>query len=272
MAAQLRSERGALERRLRELEQATSDLKSAQAQLVHGEKLASVGRLAAGVAHEIGNPLAAILGLVELLREGALTVEESAEFLARIQRETERINDIIRDLLDFSRRDAEADAPGQSADLQSVVADAVNLVRPQRNSQGIEIRVEIDPTIGQVYGAPHRWTQVVLNLLLNALDALDGRGTVQIVARLSPEGDCVMSVSDDGPGIAPEMLDRLFEPFTTTKPPGKGTGLGLAVCHSLVDGLGGRIRGSNRPEGGALFEVRMKTLSQRASAFPKAMA
>jgi signal transduction histidine kinase len=269
MAAQLRVERKALEDRLAELEQATSDLKDAQEQLIHGEKLASVGRLAAGVAHEIGNPLAAILGLVELLRAGGLGPEETPEFLARIQRETERINDVIRDLLDFSRRDADGEVPGQSADLAEVIADAVKLVRPQKDSHNVEIIVDVDPAIGRVPGAPHRWTQVVLNLLLNALDALDGRGTLCIRARLGTGGEGLLTVSDTGPGIAPEMLDRLFEPFTTTKPPGKGTGLGLAVCHALVEGLGGRIRASNLPEGGACFEVQWKTLAQRASSPPQ---
>ena len=258
MARQLRAEREALEQRLRDLERTTTELKSAQQQLIFGEKLASVGRLAAGVAHEIGNPLAAILGLVELLRAGGIEPAQAQEFLTRVHGETERINRIIRDLLDFSRRDAKDALSAESADLAQVVADAVKLVRPQKESQQVEIEVDVGTDIGRVLGAEHRLTQVVLNLLLNAVDALEGRGCVRIEARREGERECALAVSDDGPGLAPEVLAHLFEPFTTTKPPGKGTGLGLAVCHALVEGMGGRITAENRREGGARFEVRLR--------------
>jgi two-component system, NtrC family, sensor kinase len=256
MARQLRAQRQALEQRLRELEHKTTELKNTQQQLIHGEKLASVGRLAAGVAHEIGNPLAAILGLTELLRAGDAAPDQAAEFLARIHGETERIHRIIRDLLDFSRRDPE-DVAGQSADLAQAVADAVNLVRPQKESQQIEIAVALAAHLPRVQGPQHRLTQVLLNLLLNAVDALGGRGRIEISAERADD-ECVLCVSDDGPGLPDEVLARLFEPFTTTKPPGKGTGLGLAVCHALVEGMGGTIRAENRPDRGARFEVRLR--------------
>jgi two-component system NtrC family sensor kinase len=266
MAAQLRAEREALERRLHELEQTTIELKAAQQQLIHGEKLASVGRLAAGVAHEIGNPLSAILGFVELLRAGDLPPDQSGEFLARIHSETERIHHIIRDLLDFSRRDSEAELAGQSADLREVIADAVNLVRPQKASKQIEIRIDVAPDIGRVLGPAQRLTQVVLNLLLNAVDALEGRGSVQIEVRRTSGERCALVVTDDGPGLPQRVLEHLFEPFTTTKPPGQGTGLGLAVCHALVEGMGGEITAENRAEGGARFEVALRLVPHTAPA------
>jgi two-component system, NtrC family, sensor kinase len=256
MADQLRAEREALEQRLRELERTTTELETAQQQVIHGEKLASVGRLAAGVAHEIGNPLAAILGLVELLRSGAAPEKQSAEFLARIQAETERIHGIIRDLLDFSRRDPGGELPGETADLARVIADAVDLVRPQKESKQVEIHADVEPGM-RVVAPPQRLAQVLLNLLLNAVDALEGRGTIRIEAR-SHEGGCLLVVSDDGPGLPQLVLDRLFEPFTTTKPPGKGTGLGLAVCHALIDGMGGRIEARNLASGGARFEIQLR--------------
>jgi two-component system NtrC family sensor kinase len=259
MAAQLRAERQSLEQRLRELEEKTSELKDTQRQLIHGEKLASVGRLAAGVAHEIGNPLSAILGLVELLREGGLPHEAGAEFLERIQRETERIHRIIRDLLDFSRRDVEDESAGQSSDLSQVIEDAVQLVRPQKESRRVEIRVEVEPGLGRVVGPDHRLRQVVLNLLLNAVDALaGGGGTIRIEARRRAEADqCILTVTDNGPGLPASVREHLFEPFTTTKPPGKGTGLGLAVCHALVEGMGGAIEAEDVAEGGARFRVQL---------------
>ena len=108
-------------------------------------------------------------------------------------------------------------------------------------------------------GPRHRLTQIVLNLLLNAVDALDGRGRIQVRARPLGDGShALLQVTDDGPGIAREMQDKLFDPFTTTKPVGKGTGLGLAVTHAIVEGLGGRIEGKNRDEGGACFEVQLR--------------
>jgi two-component system NtrC family sensor kinase len=254
MATELRAEREALVQRLRELEQRTEELKATQAQLIHGEKLASVGRLAAGVAHEIGNPLAAILGLVELLRGGGLPEAQSAEFLARIQGETERIHHIIRDLLDFARRDGDAEGQDESTDLAEVVNEAVAMVRPQKLSKQVAIELELPADLPKVRGPRSRLTQVVLNLLLNALDALQGRGSVSLRARRDGER-CVLLIEDDGPGIAPEIADRLFEPFATTKPTGQGTGLGLAVSLALVESMGGTIRACSRTPHGARFEV-----------------
>ncbi|HEX7479536.1 MAG TPA: ATP-binding protein [Polyangiales bacterium] len=265
MATMLRAERKRLVDRLAELERTTSELASKEQQLIHGEKLASIGRLAAGVAHEIGNPLAAILGLVELLRGGGLSESEAREFLERIQRETERINGIIRDLLDFARRDVDDGAQAQTADLRDVIDDAVNLVRPQKASRDVEISVTVDPATRRVIGPQHRLTQVLLNLLLNALDALDGKGAVEISVRPSDDGkSALLVVQDSGPGIAEQMRDKLFDPFTTTKPAGKGTGLGLAVSAAILDGLQGSIDASNRPEGGARFEVRLRQVPPAA--------
>lgn len=265
MAEQLRAERLALEQRLRDLERTTEELRAAQQQVIHGEKLASVGRLAAGVAHEIGNPLTAILGLLELLKEGDLEAAQRTEFLARVQRETERIHHIIRDLLAFARSEPVKDAPGQTADLREVVTDAVNLVRPQKESREVAIEVRIADGLGRVAGPQPRLTQVALNLLLNALDAVEGKGRVVIeAARVEGTDEIALVVTDDGPGIPAAMIDRLFEPFTTTKPAGKGTGLGLAVCHALVESMGGSIRARNAPDGGARIEVRLQRGGSRS--------
>jgi signal transduction histidine kinase len=269
MAAQLRAERLALETRLRDLERATEELRAAERQVIHGEKLASVGRLAAGVAHEIGNPLAAILGLLELLKEGDLDATRRAEFLGRVQRETERIHYIIRDLLAFARQEPVHDTPGQTADLREVVHDAVNLVRPQKESRDVTIEVRIPDGLGRVAGPQPRLTQVVLNLLLNALDAIEGKGRIVIEAsRVVDADEVVLVVSDDGPGFPPELRDQLFEPFTTTKPAGKGTGLGLAVCHALVTAMGGTIRALDTTEGGARIEVHLLRGGSRSLAPP----
>jgi two-component system, NtrC family, sensor kinase len=265
MATLLRAERKRLVDRLAELESTTHELEHKEQQLIHGEKLASIGRLAAGIAHEIGNPLAAILGLVELLRAGGLSEAETKEFLERVHRETERINRIIGDLLDFARRDVDEIATTDSADLRDVIGDAVNLLRPQKESRDVQIVVSIAEDTPRVRGPQHRWTQVVLNLVLNALDALAGKGRVEVRARRSDDAEqVILIVEDDGPGIAPEMLDTLFDPFTTTKAAGKGTGLGLAVTHAIVERMSGTITARNKSGGGALFEVRLRAARDTA--------
>lgn len=231
MGKQVRADRAQLEERLAELEATTAELAHAEDQVLRSARLASVGRLAAGVAHEIGNPLTAVVGLVELARDVDLDPGTRDELLERTTRETERIQRIIRDLLDFAR--PEADAPDAVADPEAVIEDAVRLVAPQKDTSAIRIERRLEPT-GVVRGSADRLKQVVLNLLLNAVDAVDGEG--EVILELAAEGDtAVIAISDDGPGIAPEVRDHLFEPFVTTKPVGRGTGLGLAVCHTIVE-------------------------------------
>lgn len=251
MARQLADERAALVARLEDLQRTTRELESAEQQVERSAHLASVGRLAAGVAHEIGNPLTAISGLVELSADPTLDEEKRTEFLRRVQGETERIHRIIRDLLDYARPD---DQHG-SSDMAEVIAGAVRLVAPQSDARGLRIerRVEECP---RVRGDSDRLTQVVLNLLLNAADAVDGEGEVVIELRVD-EDEVVFAVSDTGPGISDDLLPTLFEPFVTSKPVGQGTGLGLAVSHTIVDRLGGSIQATNPSEGGARFEVRL---------------
>jgi signal transduction histidine kinase len=255
MAAELRGEKQALERRLKDLERATRELRAAQDQLIRSEKLASVGRLSAGIAHEIGNPLAAILGLVELLELGDLPKQDEVEFLRRIRSETERIHRTIRELLDYSRTSPEAEITSEHTDLTEVVEEAVKLVTPQKDLHNIMIERRF-AHVPKIKAPTHELTQIVLNLLLNAADAVGGEGSI-LVEVDEHDGRVRLSVSDTGPGIPEAIKDKLFEPFVTTKPAGKGTGLGLAVCQSLVVRLGGSIRAENRAHGGARFVVEL---------------
>lgn len=250
MAADLTRERSALKARLAELERAHEALAKKDASLVRSEKLASVGRLAAGVAHEIGNPLTSILGLVDLLEQGDLDGATQREFLRRIHAETDRIHRTIRDLLDFSRQGPEDDGGG--ADVRAAVERALDLAVPQRTMRDVRVERRLPDAGPRVRMSEEHLVQVLLNLLMNAADAMSGTGGITIEAT-SAEGRVRLSVTDTGPGIAPEVEGRLFEPFVTTKPTGKGTGLGLAVCHSLIERAGGTIR-TERPEaGGACF-------------------
>jgi signal transduction histidine kinase len=254
MAAELRKQKGALEERLHELEQATRELRSTQDQLIRSEKLASVGRLSAGIAHEIGNPLAAISGLVELLQLGGLSGAEQSEFLARIGAETERIQRIIRELLDYSRAQPSAPRSSEPGNLALAVEEAVKLIVPQRDMRQVTIERRVHDPAPLVKAPADELLQVVLNLLLNAADAVGGEGSILIdVSR--EQGRVVLSITDSGGGIPEEALDKVFDPFFTTKPAGKGTGLGLAVCQALVERSAGRIWVENSARSGARFSV-----------------
>jgi len=257
MAALLREDRAALQDRLEELEHTTAELTTAQEQLVRSARLAAVGRLSAGVAHEIGNPLAAIRGLLDLMQTGDLDPAEEREFVGRIQGEAERIHHTIRDLLDFSRNEpALVGRIESSADLSEVVSDTIKLVDRQTRFRDIDLTLSLDDELPRVRGDHERLRQLLLNLLFNAADALGGKGRVEVRAA-NGQGVVQLIVTDDGPGIDPDVLEQVFDPFVTTKAPGQGTGLGLAVCHTIVEGLGGSIEASNREQGGAAFEVRL---------------
>lgn len=256
MQAQLGEEKERLRARLEELEQTTAALRLTQRSLIRSEKLASVGRLAAGIAHEIGNPLSAIAGLVELVEAGDLEPEEQREFLGRVRKETERINRIIRDLLDFARAEPNEVDSEQRADVVDVVEDAVRLIGPQTDLRLVTLERRFEEDCPPAQGSASRLAQVVLNLLLNAADAIGGEGT--IVLTVAHEGDWVrLIVEDTGPGIPEAIREHVFEPFVTSKPTGEGTGLGLAVCHTLIEQMGGTLEAENPPEGGARFTVRL---------------
>jgi two-component system, NtrC family, sensor kinase len=251
MTERLRADEEKLRAKIDEATRYAKELEQAQARLVRSERLASVGRLAAGLAHEIGNPIAAILGFEEILLAGGLDESEQKDFLGRMKRETERIHRILRDLLDFARpatslRDAgAADTPGS---IKTAIDTARALLGPQKAMRDVEIYLDVEQDLPLVTLSDEHLVQVLLNLLLNAADAAaPGAGRIDIRAARSPAGVRV-EVEDNGPGVAPEIRDRLFEPFTTTKEVGKGTGLGLAVCRGLLEGVGGTIASE---EGGA---------------------
>jgi signal transduction histidine kinase len=257
MAAQIREDRVSLQERLEELEHTTAELTTAQEQLIRSARLAAVGRLSAGVAHEIGNPLAAIRGLLDLMQTGDLSPDEEKEFIIRIERESERIHHTIRDLLDFSR--SEPSQQGRiesSADIAEVVSDTVKLIDRQSRFRDIEIALGLDEGLPRVRGDHERLRQLLLNLLFNAADALSGKGRIEVRAR-NGDGAVELVVADDGPGIDRAIIDQVFDPFVTTKAAGQGTGLGLAVCYTIVERLGGTIEATNLPQGGAAFEVRL---------------
>ena len=256
----LLAEEEALRRKVDEVEEATRHLKEAQDRLVRSERLASVGRLAAGLAHEVGNPIAAIIGMQDLLLDGGLTDEESRDFLQRMQKETERIHVILRDLLQFARPAAPRDPARalEPGNVEAAVYDTVTLVSPQRSMRSVDLAVDVHSDLPAVSLGREQLVQVLLNLLLNAADACEAQGHGHIVVRAEPSHDGVrLSVADDGPGVSKDVRDRLFEPFVTTKDVGKGTGLGLAVCRGLVEAAGGTITLDPDHAPGARFVVEL---------------
>jgi signal transduction histidine kinase len=266
MTEHLREEESQLLRKIAEVEEKTRELAAAQASLVRSERLASVGRLAAGLAHEVGNPLSALIGLQELLLAGGLSEAERADFLERMKKETARIHRVLSDLLTFARPGADrarAGSAGPPGQLSDAVADVVALLTPQRDLKDVAISLEVAPELPRVPLCHEELVQVVLNLVMNAADALGRRGNIRIEASAPSPERVRLAVEDDGPGVAPEVACTLFEPFVSTKEVGKGTGLGLSVTRGLVEGAGGSITLEKAP--GARFVIELPAVARTTS-------
>jgi two-component system NtrC family sensor kinase len=258
MTERLLREEDKLRTKIDEVERATERLKEAQDRLVRSERLASVGRLSAGLAHEIGNPISALIGLQDLVLSGGLSPEEERDFMQRMRRETERIHRILRDLLQFARPAAKPleGAEQEPGDVEVAVRDTAALVAPQRSLQDITLSLELGEGLPSVSLGHEQLMQVTLNLLMNAADAVGAGGKVKVAASRSGSGVRLV-VEDDGPGVDPRVQAQLFEPFVTTKDVGKGTGLGLAVCRGLVESAGGSIALDTEYRKGARFVVEL---------------
>jgi PAS domain S-box-containing protein len=222
-------------------------------QLVQSGKLAAIGELAAGVAHEINNPLFAILGLTEFLLKEAEPGSKASQRLELIQQTGLEIKEIVRALLDFARENAEE---RHTAPLEEVVRSTVDLVRRTNAHKGVELVDTYDESGVLVNGSANQLKQIVLNLIANARQAMPQGGTVHV--DVHRDGDCaVVTVADDGPGIEPSLLERVFEPFFTTRAPGEGTGMGLAVCYGIIQRHGGWIGIDSHPGEGTRVTVRL---------------
>ncbi|MFQ5989724.1 MAG: ATP-binding protein [Candidatus Methylomirabilales bacterium] len=222
-----------------EVRRSYEQLRRSQDLLLRQEKLASLGRLAAGLAHEINNPLSSVAGFAEALQRRARAerlddrekFRDIAEYLAFIQQEVARAAAIVRHLLDFARQ---REPSFEELDLPSLIQDTVALVSHQATVTNKRIAVEITPDLPVVQADRQMLQQAILNLLTNALDAIEGTGEVRITA-LPALDQVEIRVEDTGCGIPPEHLAKIFDPFFTTKEVGKGTGLGLAICQSIIE-------------------------------------
>ncbi len=251
MASALRSKDHQVTEQMAALEQANSDLRQAREETLRTEKMASIGLLAAGMAHEIGTPLASIMGYAELSAGEQPDNSAIQDYARRITDDCSRIDRIVRGLLDYSRPRT---LNGENADVRDVVLSTLDLMTQQGVFKQLNLRMEIDEGLLPARCDHHQLQQVVINLLLNSRDATPAGGTIMVRAR--QDGAYIrLDVIDSGTGIAEESLKHIFDPFFTTKPPGKGTGLGLAISARIVEGFGGRITAASRIGKGSCFSV-----------------
>ena len=240
-------------RLLAKSEQSIENLQRLQTQLVQTEKLVSLGQLAAGAAHEINNPLQAILGFSDLLAEDATLPEKARTTAAKIRDQARRTKTLVGNLLSFARQ-----VPTERTllDINTVVTNAVQLRALDLRSSNTRIELQLESVLPGVRGDTNQLVQVFFNIINNAVDAMESaQGGVLTIKTLRDRGNVVVLFSDTGPGI--KEPHRVFDPFYTTKPVGKGTGLGLSICFGIVREHGGKILCYNSQQGGAVFRVEL---------------
>ncbi len=227
-----------------------------QDQLIQSEKMSAIGQLIAGIAHDLNNPLASVVGFADFLAESGDVPPALAEPLRVIRQEAERAATIVKNLLSFARRQ-EGERLAQP--IQPVLESVLALLRNEMMALNVEATLSVEPGIPDIEINPNQIKQVFVNLLSNAAQAIAGSGKpgqITITAKRWLDGVAV-SVADDGPGIPEELLPRVFEPFFTTKAQGEGTGLGLSICQGIVKEHGGRITLESSPGSGAIFTVEL---------------
>jgi len=252
------------------LEKANLELTQAQEEIIRSEKLASIGRLASGVAHEIGNPIGIVLGYLGLLKGNDLKRQERGDIISRIEKEIDRINRTIRNLLDFSRP---SKGEVKAVSVHQIIVDMLDILKPQPMMADINVVLDQQAAQDTVLADPDKLKQVFLNIVMNAIDAMEANQPkdeshnkvlairTSMVSETQPDrrenGNRVqIEFTDNGPGIPAEDINKIFDPFYTTKEPGKGTGLGLSVSLRIVEETGGDIKAkSERGEGTTLTVI-----------------
>ena len=217
--------------------------------------MASVGLLAAGTAHEIGTPLASVMGYAEILSQELENNPVQTDYLARIMDSCGRIDRIVKGLLEYARP---KQAVCEEVNLLQLVRQTVELLQHQGMFKGVQGAVTSEGQIFNLMLDPHQLQQVLINLLINASDAMPNGGSLRLVVRQEPEKNMqLLEVCDTGSGIAPQNLGKLFDPFFTTKDPGKGTGLGLAISARIIESFGGKITVQSSLGKGSCFVIHL---------------
>ncbi|MCX5882319.1 MAG: ATP-binding protein, partial [Deltaproteobacteria bacterium] len=231
------------------------ELDSAQSQLLQNEKMASLGKLAAGVAHQLNNPLGGIMLYSRLIQEEYELSDPAKADLSRILRDAERCRDTVKELLVFARQTRQEK---QFHDINKALSRTLFLLEKQVLFQNILIETRLSADIPLVLGDIQQLNHVFMNIILNAAQAMDGRGKLTISTDLSPDGQkVIIEISDTGPGIPEDVLPHVFEPFYTTKEEGKGTGLGLSLAYGIVESHQGLIMVKNNPDQGSVFVIEL---------------
>jgi two-component system NtrC family sensor kinase len=238
-----------------------TDRAELEQRLVQADKLTSIGLLAAGVAHEVNTPLAVISTYAQMLAKQVANDEQKTVLLDKIARQTFRASEIVNSLLNFSRTST---TDFGEVNLNKVIQETLSLLEHQLVKAGIQIKAELDPELRPIHANAGKLQQVFLNLFLNARDAMD-RGGVLEVRTWCEESGARVDVSDTGSGIPAEHLNKIYDPFFTTKGARKGTGLGLAVTYGIIQEHGGSIEVSNRRAGGARFHLELPWSKMEAS-------
>jgi two-component system NtrC family sensor kinase len=229
-----------------------NELKTTQDQLLHSTKMAAIGELSANIAHEINNPLTTVLGYTTHLLKTLDLPETPRRILGLMEQETLRVRKILRDLLDFAHQRPSWMQPG---DIAQLLRETVVLVRGVAGKTSITIHEDYPSAPILVSMDHHEMKQVFINIINNAFQAMPLGGDIQLRLDTSSAGEVLIEVADTGSGIAPEHLDKIFEPFFSTKDAGYGTGLGLSISYRIVRNHGGRIDAESKPGRGAVFRI-----------------
>ncbi len=240
----------------------TEELMQLQSRMVNSEKLASMGRLAAGVAHELNTPLGGVLSLAMLVLEECDESHPLRKDLEIIVKQALRCRDIVKGLLDFAHQ---SEGRAVETDVNSVIENTLALLERQASFQNIRIARNLKKDLPPVFIDPSQLQSVIMNIVMNAVDAMEGKGLLTVETNVDEAGEQVLLlISDTGKGIPDKIKALIFEPFFTTKRPGEGTGLGLAVVYGIVKRAGGRISVDSSP-GGTTFTVRLPIMRQGTS-------
>jgi signal transduction histidine kinase len=247
---------------VREIKRMKAELEKTQIQLLQSEKMASLGKLAAGVAHQLNNPLGGITLFTKLVLEDYELEEGVQEDLGRVLRDAERCKDTVKELLEFTRQTRHLMQPH---DINKAINRTLFLLENQSLFQNIEIIKELDDSLPPVNSDIQQLNHMFMNIILNAAEAMEGAGSLSFKTGMTSDSQRVrIEITDTGPGIPEEVLPQIFDPFFTTKDEGKGTGLGLSLVYGIVENHGGRIKCESHAGRGTTFIIQLPLSTNEA--------